>query len=190
MKTVKVEIEGLTPLLMNRFTDETEVKISSGTSSTMRGNWGTPREQAAKTAYKDEKGNLYIPGANLFKAIIEGGRFHKIGKKQVTISNSTMITGGVFLKEVVLPLGTKKFEVDSRSVVINGKSRIMKHRARLDTWKLTFELEIDDTIFTVDFVRQFVEDAGKRIGLGDFRPDRKGQFGRFAITKWQTNGKN
>ena len=90
------------------------------------------------------------------------------------------------MNEIVLPLGTKKFEVDSRSVVIPATGgRIMKHRARLDEWKLTFELEVDTTIFAVDFVRALMDDAGKKIGLGDFRPDRKGPFGKFKVTKWK-----
>jgi len=32
-----------------------------------------------------------------------------------------------------------------------------------------------------------VDAAGKRIGLGDFRPDCKGPFGRFVVTKWKTS---
>jgi len=61
----------------------------------------------------------------------------------------------------------------------------MKHRARLDSWKLKFTLEIDETMFGVSFVRQLVDDAGRRIGLGDYRPDRKGPFGKFVVIHWQ-----
>ena len=28
-------------------------------------------------------------------------------------------------------------------------------------------------------------DAGKKRGLGDYRPARKGPFGRFVVTKWE-----
>lgn len=33
-------------------------------------------------------------------------------------------------------------------------------------------------------VRSIVDDAGKKIGLGDFRPARKGPFGRFVVKEW------
>ncbi len=188
MKTVNVTIEGVTPLLMNRFTSESEIKISSGVSAVSQGDKGTPRDQAAKTAYKDEQGNLYVPGPNLFRSMIDAGKFHKNGKSKVTTKKSSLVTAGLSLsnKDIALPLNTKKFEVDSRSVVIPATGgRIMKHRARLDEWKLSFTLEIDTAIFTVEFVRMLVDDAGKKIGLGDFRPDRKGPFGKFVVTKWK-----
>ena len=82
MKKVEIEIEGITPLLMNRFTEENEVKVSSGTSISLNsGDKGTPREQATKKAYRSERdGQLYIPAMNLFRAVIDAGIFHKAGK--------------------------------------------------------------------------------------------------------------
>ena len=185
MKTVEVAIEGVTPLLMNRFTEDNEVKVSAGVSGTTVGNKGTPREQAAKTAYMDTNGMLYVPGPNVFRSIIEAGKYHKAGKSKVTTQKSSMVPAGISIRELVLPLETKLFEVDSRSVVIPSTGgRIMKHRARLDEWKLTFTLDIDDSMFCLSFVRQLVDDAGRRVGLGDYRPDRKGPFGKFAVIRW------
>lgn len=122
----------------------------------------------------------------MFRAIIDAGKFHKLGKSKVTTQKSTLVTAAMALSAIVIPLNTKVFEVDSRSVVIPSTGgRIMKHRARLDEWSLTFELEVDTTMFSVGFARLLVDDAGKRIGLGDFRPDRKGPFGKFNVTKWK-----
>lgn len=186
MLNIHVSIEGVTPILMNRFTEEAEVKVSSGTSAVQLGNKGTPREQAAKKTYSDEKGNLYIPGPNIFACIIEAGKFHKAGKSKITTKKSSLIPAGIALSEIICPLGTKDFEVDSRSVVIPATGgRIMAHRPRLDEWKLSFTLEVDDTMFAPELVRQIVDDAGRKVGLGDFRPDRKGPFGKFVVTEWK-----
>lgn len=183
---VHVTIEGTTPLLMNRFTEEAEVKVSSGISAVSIGTKGTPREQAAKKAYSDDDGNLYIPGPNIFSCLIQAGKFHKSGKSKVTTSKSSLVPAGMALREVVCPLGTKDFEVDSRSVVIPATGgRIMAHRPRLDNWSLSFSLEVDESMFSPEFVRLLVDDAGRKIGLGDFRPDRKGPFGKFVVTEWK-----
>lgn len=183
---VHVTIEGTTPLLMNRFTEEAEVKVSSGISAVSIGTKGTPREQAAKKAYSDDEGNLYIPGPNIFSCLIQAGKFHKSGKSKVTTSKSSLVPAGMALREVVCPLGTKDFEVDSRSVVIPATGgRIMAHRPRLDNWSLSFSLEVDESMFSPEFVRLLVDDAGRKIGLGDFRPDRKGPFGKFVVTEWK-----
>ena len=184
--TIKVSIQGKTPLLMNRFTEANEVKISAGTSTVTVGHKGTPREQAIPKAYMDNKGNLYVPGPNIFACLIAAGSFHKAGKTKVTTQKSSLIPAGMALEEIICPLNTKDFEVDSRSVVIPATGgRIMCHRPRLDKWKTQFTLTVDETMFAPEFVRVLIDDAGSKVGLGDFRPARKGPFGRFFVTKWE-----
>jgi hypothetical protein len=83
-------------------------------------------------------------------------------------------------------LGTKEFEVDSRRIVnpsTNGAR--LRHRARLDEWQTTFTVEVDRSMFTPAFVRLLVDDVGKKIGVGDFRPAKRGPFGRFVVTGWK-----
>ncbi len=62
---------------------------------------------------------------------------------------------------------------------------MMCHRPRLDQWSFSFTLDIDTTVFDPKLIRSVVDDAGKKIGLGDFRPQRKGPFGRFVVVEWK-----
>ncbi len=170
---------------MSRFTEIAEVAIGSGTRPTFSGSRGTPREQAKPKAYADAEGNLFVPGPNIYAAIIAAGSFHKAGKSKITTMKTSLIPAGVLLEELVCPLNTKEWEVDSRSVVIPSTGgRIMCHRPRIDDWKTSFTLEVDETMFAPDLVRTIIDDAGKKIGLGDYRPSRKGPFGRFVVTEW------
>ena len=183
---IKVTIEGTTPLLMNRFHEASQLAVSGGTSSAQVGNKGTPREQAEPKLYRDEKGQLYIPGPNIFACLIAAGTFHKAGKSKVTTARSSLVPAGIAVLDLVCLLGTTKYEVDSRSVVIPSTGgRIMCHRPRLDKWKTHFDLIVDTQMFAPKFVRQLVDDAGAKIGLGDFRPARKGPFGRFVVKQWR-----
>lgn len=191
METIHVTIEGTTPLLMNRFTDAAAQQLAGGTSTVMVGNKGTPREQAEKKLYVDEHGVLHLPGTNIFRALIDAGIFHKAGRSKITTQKSSLVPAAVALVELTCPIkgpdGDPKWEVDSRSVVIPSTGgRVMCHRPRVDAWRVSFTLEIDTSMFTAQLVRQLLDDAGKRIGLGDFRPVRKGPFGRFVVVKWQS----
>jgi len=180
-------IEGVTPLLMNRFTDEAEIATTSGHSPAFQGNGrGTPREQATRTAYRDPTtGELYVPGPNLFAALVEAGRFHKVGRVKVTTQKSSLVPAGLVVTDLMVPLATKEFEVDSRRVRIPATGGcIMRHRARVDTWKATFTLDVDETVFSSQFVRVLLDDCGKKVGLGDFRPSTRGPFGRFVVSGW------
>lgn len=185
---IGVTIEGITPLLMHRFSDEAEITTTSGHSPTLRGNGkGTPREQAERTAYRDvASGDLYLPGPNIFAALVEAGKFHKLGKNKVTTQKSSLVPAGILVEELMVPLGTKDFEVDSRRVRIPSTGGcVMRHRARLDRWTAAFTIDLDESVFSPDFVRILVDDAGKKIGIGDYRPASRGPFGRFTVTRWE-----
>lgn len=188
---VHVTIQGIAPLLMNRFTEESEIKVSGGTTVTFRGDRGTPREQAEPKRYADDEGRLYIPGPNIFSAIIAAGTFHKAGRNKLTTQRTSLIPAGIIAADLVCLLTDHEggpltdWEVDSRSVVIPSTGgRIMCHRPRVDEWQTMFTLDVDQTMFAPQFVRAIVDDAGKKIGLGDYRPARKGPFGRFVVVGW------
>ena len=185
---IRVRIEGIAPLLMNRFGDEAEVATSSGHSPAIgNGHRGTPREQAEKTAYRHSKtGELFLPGPNIFAAIVQAGMFHKLGKNKLTTQKSSLVAAGIVVTDLLIPLGTKEFEVDSRRAVIPvSGAAVLRHRARLDKWGGSFTLQVDGDMFSADLVRLLVDDAGKKIGVGDYRPARRGPFGRFVVTGWE-----
>ena len=72
-----------------------------------------------------------------------------------------------------------------RTVVIQ-RSRVVKARPVLPSWKLKFELDIDtSSIADTNIVKENLEDAGFRVGILDFRPQRLGEFGMFKVTKWK-----
>lgn len=182
---INVVIEGVTPLLMNRFTEANEVSVSGGTSATYKSGKGTPREQAEPKRYADKNGMLFIPGPNIFATLVAAGVFHKVGKSKLTTMKTSLIPAGIMVEELVCPLNTDQWEVDSRSVVIPSTGgRIMCHRPRIDKWECPFTLDIDETMFSPALVRAIIDDAGKKIGLGDYRPSRKGPFGRFVVKTW------
>lgn len=181
---IAVTIAGLSPLLMHRFPDGLDPG-DPGARDVHNGRKPTPREQAELSAYRTDKGELYWPGANLFSAIIDAGSFHKLGKRQITTAKSSLVPAGIGVDDTMILFGTKEFEVDSRRIVNqnNGNPAIC-HRARIDVWKLTFTLDVDETMFDPRTVRDLVDTAGKKIGIGAYRPRRRGPFGKFKVTHW------
>lgn len=177
---VDVSIKGVTPLLMHKFCEE---DLLPGRKSNKN---LTPREMCERFAYKTKGDELYMPAENIFACIISAGQFHKLGKNKVTTQKSSLIPAGITILDDICLFNSKSFEVDSRSVVIPSTGgRVMQHRPRLDAWELSFSLEIDANMFQENMVREIMDDAGSKCGLGDFRPNRKGRFGKFKVTKWE-----
>lgn len=186
---INISIEGKTPLLCNRFTDEaiSQVEGKSSRLSTS-GYRGTPKEIAEPKLYLDPvNGKPVIPQPNIYRCIIDAGKFFKAGKVKVTTMKSSLIPSCVEMDEVHYPIKHKDpWEVDSRPVRIPATGgRVIAHRPCFNNWGLSFGVELDTDIMNESLFRDIVDKAGKAIGLGDFRPDCKGPFGKFVVTKWK-----
>jgi len=188
MKKIKIKIEGKTPLLCNKFTDAAQMDASGTTSrlSTNRDR-GSPEEQAESKLYLNSDGKPCIPQPNMFRCIIDAGKFFKNGKSKVTTVKSSIIPACVELDALDFEIKTTgKWSVDTRPVRIPATGgRILAHRPIFHDWALEFEAEVDTDMMGVSLFRDIVDAAGKRIGLGDFRPDCKGPFGKFVVTSWK-----
>lgn len=190
MKEIQVKISGTTPMLCNRFTDENAMSASSGTRAATVGGKGTPREQAEKKLYVSEQtGKPIIPSPNLFRCLIDAGKYFKAGKSKVTTIKSSLIPACLAIDELEIPIETpNQWEVDTRAVRIPSTGgRILAHRPCFHEWALKFTLELDEEVMDCKLLREIVDTAGKRIGLGDFRPDCKGPFGKFVVDTWEVN---
>jgi hypothetical protein len=71
MKRIQVEIRGVTPLLIHRFTEQAE--SAKATRGQMVGSVD-PREEAAKNAYVAKDGTYYFSGASIPGAMGNAGR--------------------------------------------------------------------------------------------------------------------
>ena len=144
----------------------------------------TPEEQAEHAAYREKSGQLYIPSTALQRALVGGAAYSK-GKGRASLQKPAAAC--LLIDEIYLWLGTNTYEIDVRPVVIPAtKGRVLRYRPRIDKWGTTFHLNYDDTLLSAKQVRQIVDDTGKNVGLLDFRPEKKGPFGRFIVDRWES----
>ncbi len=183
---IKATIQGISPLLCNRFTDEAAQKISSGVTMSVQGAKPPPRDQAQAKLYLGADGKAVLPAPNLMRAFVDAGQFIKAGRSKLSTQRTSIVPAGLSIEELELLLQPGRWECDSRSVVIPSTGgRIMCHRPRFDEWRVSLTLNIDDAMFSEGVVRELVDLAGSRIGVGDFRPARRGPFGRFRVDSWK-----
>lgn len=185
MKTVTVKIEGVSPILINRFKENDEQP--KPVKKHGKKDYGTPREQAEKTAYVDEAtGKLWVPWSWVSGAIATVASDYKIAGSRKSVKS---VSGGAIslMQERIFfceGFTVADIEVDSRPCVVQ-RARIMRHRTRLEKWSLEFDVQIDDSILGLDEVYQILADAGRRSGMGDYRVSKGGPFGKFNVVKWE-----
>lgn len=185
-KRIVVELEGVTPLLCNRFTDKAQQAATSGNTISTVGDRGTPKEIAQSKLYLDLDGDPCIPQPNIFRAILDAGKYFKAGKSKVTTQKTSLIPSCVDIEGVSFKIQHKEpWTIDTRPVRIPATGgRILCHRPCFHDWKLKFEIVLDTTVLGVKLIREIVDKCGRAVGLGDFRPDCKGPFGKFKVSLW------
>lgn len=186
-KLIEITIEGTTPLILNKFTDAAAARSTSGTTAAAIGDKGTPLEQAESKLYVGLDGTLMIPQPNLFRCLIDAGKFFKNGKSKVTTQKSSLIPACVSVEGTEIPIEHKDpWVVDTRAVRIPSTGgRILCHRPMFHDWRLSFSVTLDTSTMSAKFFREIVDKAGKAIGIGDFRPDCKGPYGKFVVAEWK-----
>jgi len=176
-KKIEVKIKGLTPLLMNRLNPE-----SLKAKSRMRMESYSTEKDAEQSAYIDEidgKKQLYIPMEAVYSMMIQTAKQYRVKR----VSLSSLLAGMMRIEPEKIPLGTDKYEVDARAVVIQ-KQRVLKGRAKLLKWAAKFWIVYDSKRLPEgieETLKAILEDAGTRMGLLDYRPQHRGWFGTFVV---------
>ena len=185
-KTINVEIVGRSELLMNRCDPQ-----SLKSRSRLRLEKYSTKTDAAKAAYIaeiDGKKQLYIPQEAVFSMLINTAKQYRVRRTAV----SSILAGTIRIEPEKIPLGTAKYIIDERAVVIQGQ-RVLKGRAKLHKgWKAKFQIVYDTKHLPTGIestLREIIEDAGIRMGLLDFRPQHKGWFGTFNVAHFTVDGK-
>ena len=63
-----------------------------------------------------------------------------------------------------------------------GQSRVLRTRARFNPpWSVEFTLDVDEELIDRENLHKWLELGGRRIGLGDWRPQKSGVCGRFRV---------
>jgi len=140
-----------------------------------------------------ENGYIFIPAMALKNSIASAGKW--LGKSIPGKGKSTYakrIEAGVMVIEDIIlnvkadTIKCEKLFVPSDGVRGSGK-RVFKHFPFIPSWEGQVVFTILDDIITKDVFREHLEQAGMFIGIGRFRPQSNGTYGRFMIEdfKWE-----
>lgn len=64
-----------------------------------------------------------------------------------------------------------------------GQSTVMNMRPIFPVWACEFTIRYYDDLFEFDTITQIIRKAGDLVGLGDWRPEKYGSYGRFELVE-------
>lgn len=171
---IEVTVEGVAPLLFHRYSCESV----ESKSASKKGSKERKTDDVESYVYRDDKGNLCLPGEYLRGAIVGAAKYLQ-DPRSPRKSAMDLYKAGIVVITPLVSLGTKAWDyIDKRGVVVQ-RARIPRSRPAMNEgWKATFIMLVNlpQYIGEAD-IHEAVEMAGKFCGFGDFRPT----YGRFRL---------
>ena len=135
--------------------------------------------------YWDENGLPTWPAMNIRAAIETAAR---------KLRQGPLVREGVIVKPDSIVFtwpeeqGTTRDEI-CKLAQFTVNVRVMKRltertRAKFNTpWTLTFTVDHDESIASAGQVHEWLDICGRRVGFGDWRPEKSGAYGTFEVIK-------
>ena len=188
----RITINGVSPIIHHNGTagldtrspvsrEITAIAAKRGSNRTAADDDRLRELETQRSLWLDESGAPAIP-ATAIRATIEGG-----ARKQ---KQGPQVRGGLVVLRTTFDYDREKYGTNIEKLgrstqytvpVVVQRSRILRTRAKFDTpWSCTFEVDVDDELIDQSQLLEWLDIAGRQIGLGDWRPEKSGMFGRFT----------
>lgn len=175
---VHVALEGAADFLFHRWNPETvDAKAKSAKNSAAK-----KYDDLESYVYRTDDGELAIPGEYLRQAIIHSAKFRQ-DPRSPRKSAMDLYKAGIVALTALAPLGKIKWDYEDRRRVVIQRNGVNRTRPAMKAgWKAEFDLMVMlPEYITRDDLHQVIGNAGRLIGLGDFRPT----YGRFNIVRFE-----
>ena len=139
----------------------------------------------------NEKGEIFIPPMAFKQALDSAAKYLSIqipGRGKATYTKH--FVSGVLCYEPVL-IGVKKKDVKPNRILCNSDGvrgsgkRVMRTYPKIDTWESDVSFTILDDTITEEIFARVLKEAGSLIGVGQFRPQNGGYFGRWIVKSYK-----
>jgi hypothetical protein len=147
----------------------------------------THEQEAEWGAYRDQDGHLELYEAAVHRMLIEAGKQFKKPKSRSSVTREVASgirpepangTGFPLLTPDDRPIDT--YEVHVARAVVN-RAAIRRARPLIPEWEALLVFDIDEEAIPVEMFASVLGYGLARVGLGDWRPEKSGRFGRARV---------
>ncbi len=175
---LEIDIVGRTPLLVKRFDEKTQQGIEdkqAGIASRKK-EPRNPKEECERARIKNDK------GADCVKAIwFKKGMAAMAGYFGIPRGN---VEQGIYVLGDLLPIKSQKPIMNTARVRV-GQGTMAKtslaYRPEFHGWTCKLRVGFDAAVITPHQVVSLLAHAGSKNGIGEWRPQKGGDYGRFDV---------
>jgi len=176
-ETFQITIEGITPLLTNKFSDKDRETISNKQQKKALGpkEARDPQAEYLSHIHITTDGKPGFPAKGIKAACVSACRF-------IDDLPMTRARGAFFVLGDILPIeGKHQFREDIG--YLKGTIATPIYRPEFLNWKITFTVLHDPNVISRESIVNLIERAGFHIGIGSWRPEKEGNNGMFQVCR-------
>lgn len=176
IETIRVTLIGDTPLIVHRWSEKAKKQMLD--KQMKKASAG----KEAKNPEQDFKDSLYVLPDGLFG-------FPIIGFKAAAVTACTSIGG------ITKVAARQAFHVEGEWAVIEGDEPTMRedmvrvgmgtadirYRGEFKSWWTTITVKHNANVMSAEQILNLFSTAGFAVGVGEWRPEKDGQYGRFHV---------
>jgi len=175
---ISVTIEGVTDILFHRWNVESVAEKANAP----KGSKTKKSDDVESYLYRNDAGEICLPGEYVRQSMIAAAKY-KQDPRSPRKSAMDLVEAAIVPLESLASLGVKDYDYEDKRRVQVQRNGITRTRPAMKAgWKASMDFLINlPEYISPAFFHEILSDAGRLVGVGDFRPT----YGRFVITGFQ-----
>lgn len=186
-ETIRVPIVGMTPLITHKFSEKAKRQMLDA----MQGRKSPkepkdPEREFRDAAYRLDDGGYGIPAIAFKSCTVSAARFFGKSVTMVGLRQTIFIAGEYSQNEGMMLARIEGVPVQREDVVRVGNGGTdLRYRPFWADWTTKLDVTYVKSMLTRDSVLSLIEAGGLGVGVGEWRPEKRGEYGTFSIDQTQ-----
>lgn len=182
LAVMKLDLEGVTPLIMHKFSAKSQKQMADkqqGKAQNKRKAKDPKEEFEGAIYWLDKAKKKYGFPSSAFKQAAVGACRYVQGVTMTHVKGAFHVLG-----DMVEIKSRKKPAMREDTVRVGGFGKQvadLRYRPEFKDWKVQLEIRYNVNVITPEQIAHLFETAGFSVGVGDWRPEKNGQFGMFRV---------
>ena len=174
VERLHVEVVGTSPLICHRWSDAMRAQVrDKQTKAATKGRVAKdPEQDYQESLYRMEDGGYGFPAVAFKAAAVRAGTYAEM--------RMTFLRGAFHVPGELVPIdGAPSMREDM--VRLQGSTADIRYRGQFVQWRAVVPVLLNLAALSIEQLANLFVIAGFAVGVGDWRPERNGQYGRFEI---------
>jgi len=179
-----VPIIGISPLITHKFSEKAKKQMLDAMQG--RKNPKAPKDPEAEyiaAAYRLDDGGYAAPAIAFKSATVSAARFFGKDVTMVSLRQTLFFSGEMSKTEGQMMVRIEGGEPTMREDVVrvgNGGTDL-RYRPFFGEWSATLDVTFVKSMLTRESVLSLIEAGGLGVGVGEWRPEKRGDMGTYRI---------